>query len=55
MILNAPEHGVVSAIAFAGKDWNWLYAAEGGKLFRRPLKAGGVAPWVVGKLPKPPL
>ena len=55
MILNAPEHGVVTAIAFAGKDWNWLYAAEGGKLFRREVKAGGVAPWVVGKLPKPPL
>ena len=54
MILNAPEHGVVSGIAFAGKDWNYLYAAEGGKLFRRAVKAGGVAPWVVGKLPRPP-
>ena len=55
MILNAPEHGVVSGVAFGGKEWNWLYAAEGGKLFRRPVKAGGVAPWVVGNLPKPPL
>jgi sugar lactone lactonase YvrE/predicted esterase len=55
MILNAPEHGSVSAIAFGGTDLNWLYATEGGKLFRRPVKVKGVAGWEIVKLPKPPL
>ncbi len=54
-ILNPPEHGNVSSIAFAGKDLNWLYAAEGGKLFRRPVKVKGVAAWVPVRPPKPPL
>ena len=51
-ILNAPEHGTVTAIAFAG---NWIYAAENGRLFRRPVKVKGVGAWEVAKLPKPPL
>jgi sugar lactone lactonase YvrE/predicted esterase len=54
-ILNPPEHGSVSNIAFGGKDLNWLYAAEGGKLFRRPVKVKGVAAWAPVKPPKPPL
>ncbi|MCX6625135.1 MAG: alpha/beta hydrolase-fold protein [Acidobacteria bacterium] len=55
MILNTPEHGSVSGIAFGGKGLNWLYVTQGGKLFRRPVQARGVAGWDVVKLPKPPL
>jgi len=29
--------------------------AEGGKLFRRPVKVSGVGPGTLVKLPKPPL
>lgn len=53
-ILNASEYGAVSSIAFAGSEMNWLYAAEGGKLFRRPVKVKGVPVWAPAKLPKPP-
>ena len=34
---------------------NWLYAAEGGKLFRRAVKVKGVPAWAPAKLPRPPL
>ena len=54
-ILNPPEHGTISNLAFAGKDLNWLYVAEGGKLFRRPVKVKGVAAWAPVKPPRPPL
>ena len=54
-ILNPPEHGAISALAFAGKDHDWLYVAEGGKLFRRPVKVKGVPAWAPAKLPRPPL
>jgi len=54
-ILNPPEYGSVSSLAFAGKDLNWLYVAEGGRLFRRPVKVKGVAAWAPVKPPKPPL
>ena len=54
-ILNSPEPGPIAALAFAGKDMNWLYAAEGGKLFRRAVKVNGVAAWAPAKLPRPPL
>jgi len=54
-ILNPPEHGSISSVAFAGKDLNWLYVTEGGKLFRRPVKVKGNAPWAPVKPPKPPL
>jgi gluconolactonase len=54
-ILNPPEHGTIAGFAFAGKDLSWLYAAEGGKLFRRPVKVKGAAPWTPVKLPRPPL
>lgn len=55
MILNPPEPGSVHAIAFGGKELNWLYAAEGGKLFRRPVKVTGTGVWRTVRLPKPPL
>jgi gluconolactonase len=54
-ILNPPEHGKISSLAFAGKDLNWLYVAEGGKVFRRAVKVNGVAAWNPVKPPKPPL
>ena len=54
-ILSKPEYGTIANIAFAGKDLNWLYLAEGGKLFRRPVKVKGVAAWAPVKPPKPPL
>jgi sugar lactone lactonase YvrE len=54
-ILNAPAYGPVTALAFAGPEMNWLYAADSGKLYRRPVKVNGVPAWVLAKLPKPPL
>jgi gluconolactonase len=55
MLLNPPEPGTITSLAFAGKDLDWLYAAEGGKLFRRQAKVKGVAAWAPVKPPKPPL
>ena len=56
MILNPPEQfGAVSSVAFGGKDFDWLLVAQGGKLFRRPVKINGVAPWTAAKLPRPQL
>ena len=55
MILNPPAHGAVQAIAFGGPELNWLYATQGGKIFRRPVKVKGTAGWETVKLPKPPL
>ena len=54
-ILNPPEHGTIGSITFGGKDRNWLYVAEGGKLFRRPVKVNGVSSDAPAALPKPPL
>ena len=51
-ILNAPVYGVVSGIAFSG---NWMYASEGGKLYRRPVKVKGAEVWNPVKPVKPPL
>ncbi len=54
-ILSKPELGAVTGIAFGGKDLNWIYASENGKLFRRPSLRKGIAAWVVSKPPNPPL
>jgi sugar lactone lactonase YvrE len=54
-ILNPPEPGGIAALTFAGKDMDWLYVAEGNKLFRRPTKVKGVPAWAPAKLPRPPL
>jgi gluconolactonase len=54
-ILNPPEHGPVAGLAFGGKDRNWLYLAEGGKLFHRKVKVAGNAVSNPVKPPKPPL
>ena len=55
IILNKPEPGALSGIAFAGKDWSWMYVAQDDKLFRRPTKVAGVPAWLPVKPPKPPL
>jgi gluconolactonase len=55
MILNPPEYGAITTLAFGGKEFNWLYVTENSKLFRRPVKVTGAAPWNPIKLPKPPL
>jgi len=56
-ILNPPVTGEsITAITFAGAgDASWLYAAQGGKLYRRPVKVTGANAWTVVKPPKPTL
>jgi gluconolactonase len=57
-ILNppVPGGGPLTAITFAGNgDQSWLYAAQDGKLFRRPVKVTGANTWTVVKPPKPTL
>lgn len=54
-ILSKPELGSVTGIAFGGKDLNWIYATEGGKMFRRPSLKNGVGAWALVKPPNPPL
>jgi gluconolactonase len=54
-ILNPPEHGAISDVVFAGKNLDWLYVAEDGKLFRRPVKVTGTAVGAPAKPPQPPL
>ena len=54
-ILNPPEYGVVSDLVFAGKNLDWLFVAEGGKLFRRPVKVTGTGVGSPTKPPKAPL
>jgi gluconolactonase len=54
-VLNPPEYGSVTSIAFGGKKLDWIYAAEGTKLFRRPVKIKGVSAWSPVKPPRPPL
>jgi sugar lactone lactonase YvrE/predicted esterase len=54
-VFNPPEHGGVSSVVFAGKKMDWMYVAEGGKLFRRPVKVTGVTAGALVRLPKPPL
>jgi hypothetical protein len=34
-IMNPPERGVISDLACGGKNLDWLYLAERGRLFRR--------------------
>jgi hypothetical protein len=54
-ILNPPERGVISDLAFGGKNLGWLYVAECGRLFRRSVKVTGAAVGSPTKPPKPPL
>lgn len=57
-ILNPPIPGgePLTAITFDQiGDQNWLYAAQGGRLYRRPVKVTGANAWTVIKPPKPTL
>ena len=57
-ILNPPipGGGPLTAITFSrAGDQNWLYVAQDGKLFRRPVKVTGANAWTVVKPPKPTL
>jgi hypothetical protein len=57
-ILNPPipGGGPLAAITFDQiGDQSWLYAAQDGKLFRRPVKVTGANAWTVVKPPKPTL
>jgi enterochelin esterase-like enzyme/sugar lactone lactonase YvrE len=57
-ILNPPipDGGPLTAMTFAGNGvQNWLYVAQDGKLFRRPVKVTGANAWTVVKPPKPTL
>jgi enterochelin esterase-like enzyme/sugar lactone lactonase YvrE len=57
-ILNppVPGGGPLTAITFAGNEnANWIYVAQDGKLFRRPVKVTGANAWTVVKPPKPTL
>jgi sugar lactone lactonase YvrE len=54
-ILNPPEHGNITSVIFAGRDFDWLYVAENGKLFRRPVKVHGTRVTSPRKPPNPPL
>jgi enterochelin esterase-like enzyme/sugar lactone lactonase YvrE len=54
-ILSKPERGTINGIAFGGPKMNWLYVAEGDKLFRRETKSTGVTAWSPVKPPNPPL
>lgn len=54
-IVNPVDPGSISGVAFGGKDLNWLYVTEGGKLFRRPVQTTGTAAGSPVKPPKPSL
>ena len=57
-ILNPPipGGGPLTAITFSRVgDQNWLYVAQDGKIFRRPVKVTGANAWTVVKPPKPTL
>jgi len=56
-ILNMPRPGAqITGLTFAASgDSSWLYLAEHGRLFRRPVKVTGANAWTVVKPPKPTL
>jgi gluconolactonase len=56
-ILNMPMPGEqITGLTFAaGGDSSWLYLAEHGRLYRRPVKVTGANAWTVVKPPKPTL
>jgi sugar lactone lactonase YvrE len=56
-ILNSPAAAApIAAIVFAGGgDASWIYVAEGGKLYRRPIKVTGANAWSLVMPPKPTL
>jgi len=53
-ILNGPDFGRVSSLAFGGQGQSWLYAVQAHKLFRRKTKVTGAGATPV-KPPQPAL
>jgi enterochelin esterase-like enzyme len=54
-IVSKPTSGPVTAMTYGGKELDYLYAASGKTLYRRPVKIKGSAAWAVVKPPRPPL
>ncbi len=54
-ILNKPQPGSLSNVAFGGPNLDYLYVTSGDKVFRRLAKRKGVNAWTVVKPPKPRL
>jgi gluconolactonase len=54
-ILNKPDRGDPSSVAFGSADLQTLYVTSGDKVFRRPIKRKGTLPWVATMPPKPRL
>jgi gluconolactonase len=51
-ILPLPGNAAVSGLCFGGRDFDTLYVAGGGKVYRRKLRIQGAPPWApVSKLP----
>ena len=55
-VLNGPDYGPVSHLAFGGPGQAWpLVPPSGPTLFRRPTKVTGATPWTLIKPPQPAL
>ena len=48
-ILPLPGNQSVTGLCFGGNDFTTLYAASGGKIYRRKLRAVGAPPWAAPK------
>lgn len=54
-IITAPGSESLSAVFFGGPGMHWLYATDGSKLYRRPVKRRGAESWNPTKPPQPRL
>lgn len=54
-IINMPGNEGASNVFFGGPEMQWLYATDGNKIYRRPVKRRGAGPWNVVKPPQPRL
>jgi hypothetical protein len=55
LLTTAEPYGTYFAGSWPGRNLDWLYVAEGGKLFRRAVKVNGAAVDRPTKPPKAPL
>jgi sugar lactone lactonase YvrE len=54
-IINLPEPGRISSVAFGGAEGDQLYVPQNGKLFRRRIRRTGATAWRPVQPPKPRL
>src|SRR5207244_2233074 len=54
-IINPPSRDGVSDVFFGGPNMLWLYATDGDKIYRRPMKHHGATAWAPVKPPQPRL